>query len=346
MRNLSYYQDAMMKEFKAIVVKTGTENDRSYIVLDNTAFYPTGGGQPHDTGWIDSFEIIDVEKVDEEIRHYTYADVSNISEEISGKLNWTRRFDHMQQRTGQHILTASYERLAHLQYTPLPGGEKAVEQPWRNAVGMLLYHWSEEGKKLAMTLFPEKIEEIQMIERMITHRINSPMAGTCGRLFDAVSAILGICEQSTYDGEASMKLSDYMTKEPFHNDEKTYSFHIKKERNYPYQLDLSPMIYQIIQDKLNNISTLPIIQAFHATIVLCCVEMIKKLVEERPNLNRNVILSGGSFQNRYLATEIRRRLQLENFDVYTHQNVPCNDGGLSLGQIMIAAQVAKSSFGN
>ena len=137
-----------------------------------------------------------------------------------------------------------------------------------------------------------------------------------------------------------------MTTEAFHNDERTYPFHIKKERHHPYQLDLSPVIYQIIQDKLNNVSTLAIIQTFHQTIVLCCVEMIKKLVEERPELNRNVVLSGGSFQNRYLATEIRRRLQLENFDVYTHQKVPCNDGGLSLGQIMIAAQVAKSSFGN
>jgi alanyl-tRNA synthetase len=111
MRDLFYYRDAMMREFTANVVKTGTEDDRSYIILDNTAFYPTGGGQPHDTGWIDSFEIIDVEKVDDEIRHYTYADVSNISEEISGKLNWIRRFDHMQQHTGQHILTAAFVEL-------------------------------------------------------------------------------------------------------------------------------------------------------------------------------------------------------------------------------------------
>ena len=126
MRNLFYYQDAMMKEFKANVVKTGTENDRSYIVLDNTAFYPTGGGQPHDTGWIDSFEIIDVEKVDEEIRHYTYADVSNISEEISGKLNWTRRFDHMQQHTGQHILTAAFVELFDMATTSFHLGTDLV----------------------------------------------------------------------------------------------------------------------------------------------------------------------------------------------------------------------------
>lgn len=126
MRNLFYYQDAMMKEFTANVVKTGTENDRSYIVLDNTAFYPTGGGQPHDTGWIDSFEIVDVETVDGEIRHYTYADVSNISEEILGKLNWTRRFDHMQQHTGQHILTAAFVELFDMATTSFHLGTELV----------------------------------------------------------------------------------------------------------------------------------------------------------------------------------------------------------------------------
>lgn len=100
-----------MKEFTAQVVKTGKDDTGNFIVLNNTAFYPTGGGQPHDTGWINELEIIDVEKIDEEIRHYTAADVSNISGEISGKLHWSRRFDHMQQHAGQHILTAAFVEL-------------------------------------------------------------------------------------------------------------------------------------------------------------------------------------------------------------------------------------------
>src|SRR5574337_522633 len=103
----------MMKEFTAQVVKTGKDETGNFIVLDNTAFYPTGGGQPHDTGWINDVEIIDVEKINEEIRHYTAADVSNISGEISGKLHWSRRFDHMQQHAGQHILTAAFVELWH-----------------------------------------------------------------------------------------------------------------------------------------------------------------------------------------------------------------------------------------
>ncbi|MGE7021826.1 alanyl-tRNA editing protein [Solibacillus cecembensis] len=111
MKNLFYYQDSMLSEFRANVVQTGTEENRNYVVLDNTAFYPTGGGQPHDTGWINDIEILDVEKVDEEIRHYTLADVTSLNGEIHGKLNWTRRFDHMQQHAGQHILTAAFVEL-------------------------------------------------------------------------------------------------------------------------------------------------------------------------------------------------------------------------------------------
>lgn len=115
MRNLLYYKDAMTREFTANVVRTAVEADgRAFIVLSNTAFYPTGGGQPHDTGWIQDIEIINVEKVYDEIRHYTKADVSTLAGEVSGKLNWARRFDHMQQHTGQHILTAAFVELFDL----------------------------------------------------------------------------------------------------------------------------------------------------------------------------------------------------------------------------------------
>lgn len=126
MKDLLYYQDATISEFHATVVKTGSEEGRNYIVLDNTAFYPTGGGQPHDTGWISGIEISDVEKVDDEIRHYTAADVSNISGEIFANLNWVRRFDHMQQHTGQHILTAAFVELFDLATTSFHLGTELV----------------------------------------------------------------------------------------------------------------------------------------------------------------------------------------------------------------------------
>jgi hydrogenase maturation protein HypF len=231
----------------------------------------------------------------------------------------------------------SFERLAHLEYTPLPGGERAVKEPWRNAVGMLLSYWPQDGKELCMKLFPERLKEINIMEKMIVHQVNTPMAGTCGRLFDAVSAILGICLISTYDGESAIKLSDYMNRTNLQSTGEMYSFHLKTNTSSLLQLDLSPMIYQVVQDKLQQKSIPVIIQKFHNTLVSCCIQMILKIVRNRPEINRKVVLSGGSFQNVFLVSEIQKGLQKEGFDVYTHNHVPCHDGGLSLGQIIIAA---------
>jgi hydrogenase maturation protein HypF len=234
-----------------------------------------------------------------------------------------------------------FERLGHLEYTPLPGGEKAVKETWRNAVGMLHHYWQEDGIEMAMKLFPDKVNEINIIKRMLVNQLHSPMAGTCGRVFDAVSAILGICLSSSYEGEAAIMLSDVMIAETEHTDE-TYPFHIKTNQENQLQLDLSPMIYHIIQDKFNNVSTTKIIQIFHRTIVSCCVEMIETLVKLHPHMNRTVMLSGGSFQNIYLQKEIKAKLEDQGFVVKTHRNVPCHDGGLSLGQIVIASHFIKS----
>ena len=230
----------------------------------------------------------------------------------------------------------SFERLGHLEYTPLPGGEKAVKETWRNAVGMLHHYWEDEGIEMAMKLFPDKVNEINIIKRMIVNRVNTPMAGTCGRLFDSVSAILGVCLSSSYEGEAAIKLSDIMKTEMEGSDE-IYSFHINTNQYNQLQLSLSPMIYQIIQDKINNRCITKIIRNFHRTIVSCCVELISRLADLNSHMNRTVILSGGSFQNLYLTKEIKAKLENKGFVVKTHKNVPCHDGGLSLGQMIIAS---------
>lgn len=111
MKELFYYQDSMMKQFKAKVIRTGINGERPYVVLSNTAFYPTGGGQPHDTGFIENLRVIDVEKIDDEIHHYIEGNIDSLKEEVVGVLDWERRFDHMQQHCGQHILTAAFVEL-------------------------------------------------------------------------------------------------------------------------------------------------------------------------------------------------------------------------------------------
>ena len=125
MKELLYYQDSMMKEFTADVMKTGTDEHGPYVVLSNTAFYPTGGGQPNDTGWINDIEVINVEKTGEEIRHYIKETVA-LNGTVKGKLNWVRRFDHMQQHTGQHILTAAFVELFNYQTVSFHLGAELV----------------------------------------------------------------------------------------------------------------------------------------------------------------------------------------------------------------------------
>lgn len=127
MKELLYYQDAMQLEFTATVVRTGIEDDgRQYVVLSNTAFYPTGGGQPYDTGTLNNTNVIDVEKINEEIRHYIEGDASTLSGEVHGTLNWQRRFDHMQQHAGQHILTAAFVELFDAQTVSFHLGSEQV----------------------------------------------------------------------------------------------------------------------------------------------------------------------------------------------------------------------------
>ncbi|KMN41351.1 MULTISPECIES: serine-tRNA(Ala) deacylase AlaX [Lysinibacillus] len=127
MKELLYYQDVMLQEFDATIISKGTdESDRHYVVLSNTAFYPTGGGQPHDTGTLNALEVIDVEKVDDEIRHYIEGDLSTLDGVVHGKLNWPRRFDHMQQHAGQHILTAAFVELFNAQTVSFHLGSEQV----------------------------------------------------------------------------------------------------------------------------------------------------------------------------------------------------------------------------
>lgn len=228
-----------------------------------------------------------------------------------------------------------YERIAHLKYTPLPGNERAIKEPWRNAVGMLIGYFGNEGKTLSKKIFTEKSYEIDIIDNMIKKNINSPLAGTCGRLFDAVSAILGVCKEATYDGEPAILLSEMM----YQNNclDFNYKYNIKRDSSNHLELDLSTTLFGIVNDYLNGREICEIVRGFHNTIIDACTELIYQTVMEFPKYNKNVMLSGGSFLNKYLTTELVKSLSSKGLNVFTHKNVPCSDGGLAYGQIIIAA---------
>ncbi|MEE1130310.1 MAG: DHHA1 domain-containing protein [Caryophanon sp.] len=123
MKHLLYYNDAYIQQFDATVTEVGEQDGRAYVVLSNTAFYPTGGGQPHDTGTLNGVAVTDVEKVGDDIRHYVSAPVTG---SITGQIDWTRRFDFMQQHAGQHILTAAFVELFNIQTTSFHLGSETV----------------------------------------------------------------------------------------------------------------------------------------------------------------------------------------------------------------------------
>ena len=112
MENKLYYQDAYIKTFKAKVIKQAQDSAGNwYVCLEQTAFYPTGGGQPNDIGTLADQHVINVEEIDGEIRHYLEGPFLDTNKEIAGTIDWERRFDHMQQHTGQHLLSAAFDQL-------------------------------------------------------------------------------------------------------------------------------------------------------------------------------------------------------------------------------------------
>lgn len=237
---------------------------------------------------------------------------------------------------------AGFTRLGHLRYTPLPGGEAAIRHPWRNAAAMLMALFPEEGERWAGQLFPGRHQELLQLRFMAEKGINSPMAGTCGRLFDAVSAILGLTLESTYDGEAAIALSELA------------AFPEEAEGNviviepYPYsirhaggvwELDVRDTLQGVITDRLADLPVKAAALRFHETVARAAADLLIAGCSgmEQDVAERKVVLSGGSFHNRYLKRRIKEILERERFVVYTHKRVPCGDGGLSLGQLMIAA---------
>jgi hydrogenase maturation protein HypF len=237
---------------------------------------------------------------------------------------------------GFEILYGEYgkfERQGHLCYTPLPGNEKAIKEPWRNGAGMLISLLGEQGEIYARKLFCDKKSELNVMKSMISKNINIVQAGTCGRLFDAVSAMTGICQFSSYDGEAAIKLGELAD---LNKELAPYSFQIFENNNL-LTFNFSKMLQEIAEDILNGTDLETISTRFHETIVSAIVFAMVDLKVKHPNRSNKVVLSGGSFHNRYLRGKLSSALIQNGFNVYNHQKVPCNDGGLSYGQLLVAS---------
>ena len=185
-----------------------------------------------------------------------------------------------------------------------------------------------------------EIKKWFILKKMLSQRINSPLTSSVGRLFDAVSAILGIRNKIKYEGQAAMELEVAI------EEERNGSCHIKnykyriREKNGIFIIDAKEMITGIVED-LKQSLPIPLISfKFHNTITEIIVDVVCR-IKEKFDLNK-VALSGGVFQNMFLLHNTVSRLHSNGFRVYTHHKVPTNDGGISLGQAAIASWISNS----
>ena len=226
-----------------------------------------------------------------------------------------------------------FSRLAHLEYVPMPGGDQAVREPWRMALSYLYRVYGDEFMDLPLDFFTTIPEDRRRIcVSMIQKGVNSPLTSSMGRLFDGVSSLLNICQRATYEGQPAMMLEMKRA-----NDAEKFSYAATWNMdNGIYIVPIAPIIKGVVNDLMAGEAVEKVSQRFHATVVelfsRMCVELCTKLGV------CSVVLSGGVFQNVVLTEGIVRRLNKEKIPTYIHKQVPPNDGGVSLGQVWIAAQ--------
>lgn len=236
---------------------------------------------------------------------------------------------------GGEILIAGYgsfERAAHLEYMPLPGGEAAIHEPWRMAASYLLRHFGREFLQYDIPFVRELDKsKTELLIRMIEQGVNSPLTSSCGRLFDAVAALIGVRQHINYEAQAAIELEMAIDPSP---DATAYPMDLIPDGDN-WIIGSRPMFQCIIEDLLNGIPAGLVSRRFHNGLAKAIVNLAD-LLRKRTGLAR-VCLSGGTFHNAYLSEHLETQLRLAGFDVYTQREVPTGDGGLSLGQAMVAA---------
>ena len=232
---------------------------------------------------------------------------------------------------GAEIMRAGYEsykRLYHYAYMPLPGGDKASKEAWRMAVAYLYRCIGNEFKELPLPLLKDIDRgKIDQVRQMIDKGINTPEISSAGRLFDAVSAILGLNYRASYQAEAPMLLESVADL----NEKGKYTYEVKGD-----EIVFESMIKEIVADHMDGSSKSVIAGKFHNTIIESLLELLVKIKKEY-QLNR-VVLSGGSFQNRILTEKLISKLSKEALNIYLPGKIPVNDQGIALVQIAISSE--------
>lgn len=243
---------------------------------------------------------------------------------------------------GCEIMTADlagFERVMHLAYMPLPGGEQAVRQPWRMAAAYLARTYGDAFLELDIP-FTRQLDHAKwhVLSQMIKRGLNSPPTSSLGRLFDAVAALIGLRSEVLYEGQAAIELEILAAEARFTEPSEQrllYPFTIQGPDQAPCILDVAPMMRAIVNDIERGLPLSCIASRFHRTIAEL---LVTASIEARKRTGLSIVaLSGGVFQNRLLLETLKARLEGLHFQVYINRLVPPNDGGLSLGQLAVVA---------
>lgn len=222
-----------------------------------------------------------------------------------------------------------YERRFHLDTFPLPGGDKAAKDPARTALSLL----SSCNIQHELDLPPVqyfKAQELQIVESQISHKINSPITSSMGRLFDGVASLIGIRHHITYEGQAAIEL------EALANPDETNSYTFGIHDNL---IDFRPVVQSVIKDIRANVPKGNISARFHNGIGKLCLDICS--ISKQETGISTVAISGGVWQNVFLLRGVIRLLSENEFTLLFHQKVPTNDACISLGQAIIAARRKK-----
>jgi hydrogenase maturation protein HypF len=238
---------------------------------------------------------------------------------------------------GGEFLVADYRnahRAGHLEYLPLPGGATAIKRPYRTAVAYVLTLLGENALNHVLPVMKEADDmEIEVIKRQIERKINSPLSSSMGRLFDAISALLGIRGKIDYEGQAAVELEMAAYEEDYDHAQESYPYRIVEDQGIRI-VHLRDLLSAVMEDLHQGTSKGRISVKFHNTVARMINEMCHLIADETGITQ--VALSGGVFQNRLLSRKAVSLLESSGFQVFTHRQVPCNDGGISLGQAVIA----------
>jgi hydrogenase maturation protein HypF len=235
-----------------------------------------------------------------------------------------------------HAGYADFTRLATFRPLPLAGGDAAIRQPWRLAFALLHDAFGGEPPLEAFTIFRRiPRQDLDVVSQMLSRGFNSPLAHGVGRYFDAFGALLLDRAASRYEGQVALELN-LAADVP---DTRRYSYDLAQAAS-PWQIDLRPAVRDAVFESIGGESVARIAARIHNTIAAASVDVVRATSQRTGRLP--VVLSGGCFQNARLTETIVAALEPE-FRVYLHRRVPPGDGGIALGQAVVAARRASAA---